>query len=495
MKKVIFFSLLFISIVFTISNISAQWLPEVRLTNDPTSSYTSFGNARCIAVNGDVVHLVWYDGVTVGEGTWKIFYKRSIDKGVTWSDNKNLTNDGIIAYNPAIAVLGSVVHVVWYDNRNGPGNYQIFYKRSLDNGVTWGADVQLSKTIDRVGHTSIVASGLNVNVVWSEGVDYSIGNNWEIYYKRSIDGGTSWGADTRLSNTASSSYMPAVAVSGSLVHVVWYDDTEGNWEIYYKRSVDGGINWGADKRLTNNSAISQNPALAVSGSVVHIVWVDTRNGNYEIYYNRSNNGGIKWGKDKRLTKNLYLSDIPSIAVTGSVLHIVWHDFRDGNAEIYYKLSSNGGRKWGADTRLTNDPDVSSVPSIAVSGSDIHVIFRDWRDGNSEIYYKRYINTPKGNPTGITNTNPEIPNEYSLSQNYPNPFNPSTAIKFDIPKHGFVSVKIFDELGREIATLVNESLSPGRYEATFDASKYSSGVYFYKLEAGDFGETKRMMLIQ
>ena len=496
MKKTIIFSLLVLGLVFTLTKTSfAQWQPDVRLTNDPTMSLTSFGNARCVAVSGDVVHVVWYDGVTVGEGTWKIFYKRSTDKGVTWSENVNLTNDGIIAYNPAIAVSGAVVHVVWYDDRNGTGNYQIFYKRSLDNGVTWGADVQLSNTIDRVGHTSIVASGLNVNVVWSEGVEYSIGNNWEIYHKRSTDGGTTWGVITRLSNTASSSYMPAVAVSGSVVHVVWYDDTPGNWEIYYKRSTNGGVTWGADTRLTNNSAISQYPTLAVSGSVVHIVWVDSRNGNYEIYYNCSKNGGVKWGKDKRLTKNPYLSDIPSIAVTGSVIHIVWQDFRDGNAEIYYKLSSNEGKKWSADTRLTNNSQASSVPSVAVSGSDVHVVWRDTRDGNYEIYYKQYKGTSKDGPTGITNINPELPKAYSLKQNYPNPFNPKTNIKFDIPKQGFVSIKIFDALGREVATLVNESLSPGTYEITFDGTKYPSGVYFYRIKTEGFSDVKRMMLIK
>ncbi|MCX6162058.1 MAG: exo-alpha-sialidase, partial [Ignavibacteriae bacterium] len=240
MKKTIFFALLFISIAFAVTNISAQWQPEVRMTNDTLTSLTSFGNARCIAANGDVIHAVWYSGDGVNQGSWQINYKRSTDKGVTWSAAVNLTNSDSIRCNPAIAVSGSYVHVVWYDKRDG--NTEEYYKRSTDGGITWGPDIRLTNNTAGSGHPSIAASGLNLHVVWYDGRD---GNN-EIYYKRSVDGGDNWSADTRLSITSGHSFMPAVAVSGSVVHVAWCDSVPGNWKIYYKRSVDGGITWGAD---------------------------------------------------------------------------------------------------------------------------------------------------------------------------------------------------------------------------------------------------------
>ena len=89
----------------------------------------------------------------------------------------------------------------------------------------------------------------------------------------------------------------------------------------------------------------------------------------------------------------------------------------------------------------------------------------------------------------------IPAEYSLSQNYPNPFNPSTNVKFGISDLGFVSLKVYDITGKEVATLINENLSPGRYEVKFDGSNFSSGVYFYKITAGSFSAVKRMFLIK
>ena len=101
-----------------------------------------------------------------------------------------------------------------------------------------------------------------------------------------------------------------------------------------------------------------------------------------------------------------------------------------------------------------------------------------------------------NPSiGITTISIEIPEKFSLSQNYPNPFNPSTNIRYELPKNGFVKLVVFDELGREIETLVNEKQTAGTYEATFDASKFSSGIYFYKLQTENFSETKKMILIK
>ena len=85
--------------------------------------------------------------------------------------------------------------------------------------------------------------------------------------------------------------------------------------------------------------------------------------------------------------------------------------------------------------------------------------------------------------------------YDLSQNYPNPFNPTTNIKFTIPKSGHVSLKVFDIMGREMVSLINENLETGEYEVSLNGSNLNSGVYFYQLKAGNFVSTRRMMLIK
>ena len=89
----------------------------------------------------------------------------------------------------------------------------------------------------------------------------------------------------------------------------------------------------------------------------------------------------------------------------------------------------------------------------------------------------------------------VPTEFSIEQNYPNPFNPATTINYSIPTTQYTVLKIYDITGKEVATLVNENLSPGRYEVKFDGSNFASGVYFYKITAGSFSAVKRMFLIK
>ena len=94
----------------------------------------------------------------------------------------------------------------------------------------------------------------------------------------------------------------------------------------------------------------------------------------------------------------------------------------------------------------------------------------------------------------------IPEKYSLAQNYPNPFNPTTTIKYNLPvdekrKTRDVQLLVFDILGREVVKLVNQNQKPGKYEVTWEADNYPSGVYFYKLKSGDFVKTRKMLLIK
>jgi hypothetical protein len=106
--------------------------------------------------------------------------------------------------------------------------------------------------------------------------------------------------------------------------------------------------------------------------------------------------------------------------------------------------------------------------------------------------------------GIQNISTKIPEKFSLHQNYPNPFNPVTKIRFDIAKPSpliplqsgkFVKLIVYDILGKEVATLVNENLQPGTYEVSFNGSNLTSGVYFYKLTTGDFIAVKKMIMIK
>jgi hypothetical protein len=121
-------------------------------------------------------------------------------------------------------------------------------------------------------------------VIWNDNRT----GDWGIYYKNSSDSGVTWSSDYRLSNVSDYEYTPAIVASGSNIHVVWDDDSDGNYKIYYKNSSDSGITWSPDYQLTYLSSASNGPKITVSNPYIHLVWKDVRDGNNEIYYKRFN---------------------------------------------------------------------------------------------------------------------------------------------------------------------------------------------------------------
>ena len=167
--------------------------------------------------------------------------------------------------------------------------------------------------------------------------------------------------------------------------------------------------------------------------------------------------------------------------------------RYSNSDIVtVKYNSGGDLQWN----ISYNGTANSLDAAVRVGTDQNG--NVYTTGNSigeltgyDIVLIKYIQTS----IGIQNFPDLIPNSYTLSQNYPNPFNPVTNIEFGVPRSGLINLRIFDMNGKEVAALVNSNLSSGTYRYNFDASGLSSGVYFYKLEAEDFAETKRMLLLK
>ena len=178
-----------------------------------------------------------------------------------------------------------------------------------------------------------------------------------------------------------------------------------------------------------------------------------------------------------------------------------------------ETSTNGGTTFinlwtlWSQTSFTDPHSLSTVSQLGIftpTSSQWKVMKYALPTGTNQIRFR--CNSGYGNdmfidsicqisgPTGIGN-NTTIPLVYSLSQNYPNPFNPVTQIKFAIPKQGFVTVKVYDLLGREITRLVNDVKLPGEYSVDFDGTNIASGVYFYKLDVNGFSDVKKMLLIK
>ena len=154
-------------------------------------------------------------------------------------------------------------------------------------------------------------------------------------------------------------------------------------------------------------------------------------------------------------------------------------------DFFSKLTNSNGYLLPQYATDTHDSHPNAAATTLVAPQLVNEVF------NHSIAYESVY--------GIIRIEDIVPAEFRLHQNYPNPFNPTTKIKFDVVKVKqaslLVTLKVYDIMGREVQTLVNQTLQPGTYETTFDGSMLPSGVYFYKLSAGDFSETKRLTLLK
>lgn len=279
--------------------------------------------------------------------------------------------------------------------------------------------------------------------------------------RKSINGGSGW-------TSLNSSVILPTCLS-------FINESTG-WVAGYQTTLfktnDSGQNW---VQQFSSQPNTNSRAIVFMNSLTGFYATD-----YAVY--RTSNGGSDWNESFNVS-NIYPRSVSFInAITGWVLA----SKADTSFRNIILRTDNSGATWGIHELI--------LPSKRFNRVYFTSQNTGWLLGDSGYIYKT---TNGGFPIGIQPISSEIPRVFSLSQNYPNPFNPSTKIRFDISgtSSSQTLLTVYDLLGREVAVLVNEKLSPGEYEVDFDGSKYPSGVYYYKLSAGDFTETKKMVLIK
>ncbi len=266
----------------------------------------------------------------------------------------------------------------------------------------------------------------------------------------------------------------------------WVTTLYGTDVPYSKRRIlkttNSGQNWAMQFRdsSTNSFSSSNFEIQFVNQNTGFGLYYKDTYSNDNATFLKSTNGGTNWDSTTlpyNKSKALYFAD-------GNMGWIAGGWYPDS---IMILRTTNGGNEWQIQKKGVN-----SITAMYFVNN-----LTGWAVGYNGVILK----TVTGGLTGVQNISSEVPSAFSLSQNYPNPFNPVTKIRFDIQKPEFrsqnseVTLNIFDITGKEVATLVNERLQAGTYETTFDGSELNSGVYFYRLTAEGFSETKRMLLIK
>ena len=497
----------------------------------------------------NVIYTITDSTDPVGSTSRRTVYSFSTDGGVTWAPQFNvpnirsgfgcltLTSDGRAAIANHQTQSGATISSLYVDSYPQLEGFGEYFAPST-NGVIWPQINMLTNENGILVGNENVSSG-NDHVRWSIWAQPSgpIGA-WNTLWSETsgTPSNARWGSCTGINGY--------VAV---LIDPVSETNVMGTNAIYSFVSTDNGATFGAQQTEWQPFQEGQDTVTAFFGLDLRC-----KPGTADRYFVfNTNNGGkyksarlwcIKNGgtphliADSNKVGNLNTTyfyktfagltgiDHPSIgwSADGSVMYCVYSVVMNDTGvngwntrDIFYSYSLDDGVTWSNGIRVTNTPlidegyvGVSLInPGNSPSSYELHMVYmKDPGDGptnfnggettapasrNWLIYRK--VTQPT---VGITNISTTIPSQYTLEQNYPNPFNPSTTIRFALPQTSNVTLKVYNLNGKEVATLINNTtVQAGTNEYRFDASNLASGIYFYKLTAGKFTDTKKMILIK
>ncbi len=472
------------------SNLSAQsgWSEDRRLTFD--YAYSADPRSACW---GDTIHLVWWKNYLDSLSNYRdeVFYKRSTDAGATWGADVLLTpEDSISAVTPSIAVWGGNVHVAWKESY--AYYYAICYRKSTDGGNTWGI-------IDTLHKTNMAGMRGNPRLcVYSDTVCLvTTRDDGNILFMKSTDNGVSWdSADVIGDGAAHPSFKMSKSISFYLMLSVAASEIT---EILFYKSTDAGETWSDSQVISENDGIgSQRPAMDTDDSSgIHITWYDYKYSPYpwtgDIFYRASSDSGNTWEEIDSLTV-VHRATASDILAEGSNLHLVWMDDRNGfgnNFEIYYRMSTDLGQTWESEVRLTNASFHSRNPSLACDGDFLHLFWSDQRDsGNTGpwmLYYKRKT------LVGINEEMIVKPYSVGIILNCSTILKGNSLIYYDLGTNDGGEIMILDIIGRVVETFPVHQVSG---EFVFDFNKeVCDGIYFIMLRAGEEYTTKKVVVVK
>jgi|GEM_PF-1388513 len=358
--------------------------------------------------------------------------------------------------------------------------------RSTDNGLSWGQNSLINSYVYSIGATrsgKLLASANNGlysstddGISWNNlGVDYWANLHY-VWYWASDKSGKIFGATgvgIYVSSDDGDTWSGPVCPSSSSARGAITIDTTGTiyagWDTLFVSS-DDGMTW---KSLWGNKIWIYSILSLSNGCIL----LGTADGIY-----RSTDYGSTWANTSPNVQNsIHFYTVTSLKM-------------DSLGQIF-AATYGGGVYESKDSGITWQEFNSGLPTLDIQSIGISTKGKTYAATQSAGVFVTE------NTTAVTQTTNAIPSRYRLYQNYPNPFNPTTVISYQLSAVSFVTIKVYDVLGREVETLVNEKKAPGNYQASFNGSRLASGIYFYRMQAGastssaTFVETKKLILLK
>ena len=406
--------------------------------------------------------------------------------------------------------------IVWDDTRAGSLTNPFLYAQRIDSsGVPlWAANgVQIGTVAATHWGLTLMSDGANGAILVWEEVHNGFG---DIYAQRvSGTGAALWASDGVPICTADNwQVTPQLCTDDAGgAFITWADHRAPfTYNIYAQRiNSSGSPQWTADGIPICTATGGQSGPLLVADSAgtAVIAWSDGRStaNNSDVYAQRVNRAGTTlWTADGLLicgAAGVQGVDCISSDNLGGVM-LTWADNRVsgvGSPDIYgQRVTSSGAFQWSANGIPISTASGTQQGSRFVNygSSGAIVVWEDHRYGDDNIdIYCGHVNA-NGTLTGVKE-NPSqtgiVPPTFSLDQNFPNPFNPSTTVRYGLPQRAHVTIIVYNTLGQQVAQLLNGDIDAGYHEIQFNATNLASGEYFYRIQAGSYVETRKLILVR
>ncbi len=487
--------------------------PGTRVDIDSLSS--SETDPKLAVMNDGSFIITWTD---TRSRTYKTYFQRYDAEGNLLGTNINNDDNGT-QYNPQIALLkdGNFL-LIWREySRNIYNQSEVLGQKYFKTGEKIG-DAFIISSINREGdvYDPDVCSNSNGDfvVTWQKrhGSIYSI-----VAEKFDNDGNIIKNNFLVTNDTTSYKYRPRAGIDslGNFA-ITYYSYKNNNYDIFLHRYNSSGVELDSAVVVNDDKThstqyypdISVNPA----GNCI-VTWYDYRTTN-GVYFQEYKNIGSTDSFEK-VDSNMAVADYvisnctPTVSLQDNGEFVIsWTEWNGSVTGSYNNLKF---RIYNSDLNpLTEVMNATISQERNQINQDIvfkdNKIFNVWQDNHEHgVGYDIWANVYNFDylVTGVNNKTSNTPISFKLSQNYPNPFNPTTTIQYAVPSAETghapslrqVVLKVFDILGREVATLVNQRQNPGQYQVTFNAGNLASGTYFYRLRAGDFVQVKKMLLLK
>ncbi len=468
--------------------------------------------SRMVKIENDTLGNL-YVGLLNGTKDTLIFF-RSTNQGVSWTQIQAIAaGSGYYYYNFDFALADTIGGfkfgmTVSIAPNTTPYQGTVYYADMLTDGSGFSPATVWTPASGRgVVGVTICTDAYDwspANTYWyiaASNLDATTGVTSFVPVAYSPNWGTTWIQDTARSTY--NDYELDINYNFDSVYVLLTNNLSPSNENLRLRYISIGA-WGTNVSWKQfNPANTTSPeyegSLAVNRktNAMAVSYTVNESSNENIYYSYAANG-INWTTGvaiATLSNNENRSTLHGAVQQAGAFRLAYCSEDTGPDSVFYMSTSNissgfTNRTLVSRVNLSTGVLAPSVVGFVYGGGNTAgaVIFAG--NGPTNLWYNSSNLTTGFEP--ISQTTPE---KYSLNQNYPNPFNPVTTIKFSISKNEFVSLKVYDILGKEIATLVNQNANAGEYEVTFDATKLTSGVYFYKLTSGNFSDVKKMILVK